>query len=309
MKNIARPLFLLIALFFSVARADDKAFDMKFEPAGVFIRNVNVAVMQKIFEDYGYQDYLYMPDWTYPPLFLDNMPTDFASVTDKDLRNKLFIQILAPLALYVNEKILLERVPLMEMKQKLQNDGSLTKEERQKLEAAAVKYDIFTRMQGTDREHILLDELLRRVDGVPPSILIAVAAAESNWGTAREVALGNALYKQKVWYTDEGIKPLDDTDDSYRIKIYPTLLAAMEEYALKINSDINFKSFRDVRYYRRYYSSPLRGNAMVHNLVLGSPLENYAGLISYTITFYDLVNIDEAKLGSIKMFMEKKEES
>ena len=142
---------------------------------------------------------------------------------------------------------------------------------------------------------------------MPPSFLIAAAAAESNWGTAREAGLGNALYKRKVWYTEEGITPLEDPDDSYRIKPYPTLLAAMEDYALNFNRDVNFAHFRDLRRQRRNHSKPLRGNAMAYNMVRGSPLENYAGLISYIITFYDLVNLDEAELGSVNMFWKKKE--
>ena len=162
-------------------------------------------------------------------------------------------------------------------------------------------------MTGDGRYEILLAELLNRADEVPPSFLIAAAAAESNWGTAREVRLGNALYKWKVWYTEEGIKPLEDPDDSYRIKTYPTLLAAMEDYALIFNSDVNFAHFRDLRRQRRNHDKPLRGNAMAYNMVRGSPLENYAGLISYIITFYDLVNLDEAELGSVNMFWKKKE--
>lgn len=55
---------------------------------------------------------------------------------------------------------------------------------------------------------------------------------------------------------------------------------------------------------RRNHEKPLRGNA-AYNMVRGSPLENYAGLISYIITFYDLVNLDEAELGSVNMFWKK----
>lgn len=310
MKKILCLLFVFFLFSATFARAEtEKAFDMQATAEGIFVRNANLAVTEKIFADFGYNDYIYMPDWKYPPLFFENMPTDFNDLTDQSRRNRLFIRILAPLALYVNEKITLERYPLLQMEEKKDKGEKLSAEDCQKLEEMAIKYDVFTRMQGEDRCNILFNELLNRVDNVPPSFLIAAAAAESNWGTAREVALGNALYKQTVWYTDEGIKPLDDEDDSYRIKIYPTMLAAMEEYAQKFNIDVNFDHFRNLRRQRRNHSKPLRGNAMAYNMVRGSPLENYAGLISYIITFYDLVNIDEAELGSVKMFMEKKEES
>ncbi len=302
----AIAILLLCFLFISPKTYANNKFDMKIEAEGIFISNASLKITQNIFNNYGYKDYIYMPDWKYPPLFFENLPQDFGDLKDKSLRNRLFIQILAPLALYVNEKIILERYPLLSIKEHLEEKKDLTEEEKQKLEEMAKKYDIFTRMQDQERYEIILNELLIRVDEIPPSFLIAIAAAESNWGTAREVKLGNSLYKWKIWHTEEGIKPLEDKDDSYRIKIYPSLLAAMEEYALKLNSDINFKSFRELRQHRRNHNSPLRGNAMVYNMVLGSPLQNYAGLISYIITFYDLVNIDEASLGSINQFLKEK---
>ncbi len=309
MKKSGAVLFLLLltALFEPAEVQAAEPLAMELKPEGLYVDNVNVPVLQKMFADYGYKDYIYMPEWKYPPLFLNSLPEDFAKTEDKSFRNRLFIQILAPLALLVNERITLERYPLLLMRERLDKGEKLTAEDKKELERLAEKYDVFTRMKGDGRYEILLAELLNRADEVPPSFLIAAAAAESNRGTAREVRLGNALYKRKVWYTEEGIKPLEDPDDSYRIKTYPTLLAAMEDYALIFNSDVNFAHFRDLRRQRRNHDKPLRGNAMAYNMVRGSPLENYAGLISYIITFYDLVNLDEAELGSVNMFWKKKE--
>ncbi len=310
MKATKTFLYLLVFFFLLLpfnARPAEK-LEMELKAEGLFVNHVSTAVLQKMFADYGYHDYIYMPDWKYPPLFLGSFPSDFDQIEDKSLRNRLFIQILAPLALLVNERIVEERYPLLLMRERLDRQEQLTPADKEKLEELAKKYDFFTRMKGKERYDILLAELLNRVDAVPPSFLIAAAAAESNWGTAREVRLGNALYKQKVWFGEEGIKPLDDPDDSYRIKVYPDLLSAMEEYALKFNRDVNFDHFRNLRMQRRNHSKPLRGNAMAYNMVVGSPLENYAGLISYIITFYDLVNIDEAELGSVKMFLKEKEQ-
>lgn len=299
-------LFLLMFLLLPIRLPQAAPLQMELKEGGLYVGNLNTAVLQKMFADYGYKDYIYMPDWKYPPFFLNQLPSDFDKIKDKNLRNRLFIQILAPLTMLVNEKIALERYEILMIQKRFLQTGDFSEEDRATLDRLAEKYDMFTRMKGIDRYKILLPEMFERIDVVPPSLLIAAAAAESNWGTAREVKLGNALYKWKVWYTDEGIKPLNDPDDSYRIKIYPSLLAAIEEYALKFNSDVNFAHFRNLRRQRRNHNKPIRGNAMVYNMVRGSPLENYAGLISYTITFYDLVNLDEAELGSVNMFWEKK---
>lgn len=283
-----------------------KPLEMELKAEGLYVSNPNTAVLQRMFDDYGYRDYIYMPDWKYPPLFLNAFPSDFNRIADKNLRNRLFIQILAPLTMLVNERIILERYQLMMIQKRFLQNEKFLPEDQDELERLAQKYDVFTRMKGADRYKIVLNELFDRIDAVPPSLLIGAAAAESNWGTAREVELGNALYKEKVWFTDEGIKPLDEPDDSYRIKVFPSLEAAIDAYALKFNSDVNFEHFRNLRRQRRNHKKALRGNAMVYNMVRGSPLENYAGLISYIITFYDLVNLDEAELGSVDMFWKKK---
>ena len=47
-----------------------------------------------------------------------------------------------------------------------------------------------------------LRELLRRVDVIPPSLVLAQGAIESGWGTSRFARQGNNLYGQRVWRSD-----------------------------------------------------------------------------------------------------------
>ncbi|MBR1648668.1 MAG: glucosaminidase domain-containing protein [Alphaproteobacteria bacterium] len=285
----------LINIFYSPAGFAKPQFELDLKPEGVYIDNVNVAVLKQIFQDYGYVDFMH-DNLVVPPLFLESMPQDFSSIKSKDERNKLFIMIMAPLVLRVNEELILEAGELDGLRQSFETKDGLSSAQNKRLEELAQKYDVFTRMQGVDRQAILLEELKIKIDAIPPAILIAAAVAESNWGTAMEVKQGNALYKLKDWYTDKGIKPANEDDDSYRIRIYPDLLAAVRDYALKINTDLNFEHFRLARVKLRIHSKFLKGRMSAYNMVLGSPLENYAGLLTYILTFYDMVYIDAAKL-------------
>ena len=52
------------------------------------LTDVTVAQLEKQYELYGYKDYIYMPDWVYPPIFLTNLPTDFDRISDANRRNK-----------------------------------------------------------------------------------------------------------------------------------------------------------------------------------------------------------------------------
>lgn len=61
-------------------------------------------------------------------------------------------------------------------------------------------------MKGRRRYDILLKRLELKVDIVPPSLLMAAAAIESDWGTNRIVREGNSLYKELAWYTDKDLK-------------------------------------------------------------------------------------------------------
>lgn len=302
--SLKKLLVILPLVLFSFNSAAAPKIKMDLQPDGLYLGNLNVAVTKKIFEDYDYNSYV-RKDRKFPPLMLETFPFDYGEIKSKDERNNLFIMVLAPLALKINEEIVLETQELRELKSAFDSEKGLTREQQDRLETLAVKYDVFTRMENQERQDILLRALAEKIDEIPPSLLIAVAAAESNWGTAVEVKQGNALYKLKDWYTDKGIKPAGESDDSYRIRVYPDLLAAMRDYALKMNSDINFQHFRIARRQLRAHNQVLKGRTTVYNMVIGSPLENYAGLLNYILTFYDLINIDESRLDDINVLGNK----
>lgn len=298
-NNIVKYLVVAMCLCVADVNAADK-LKMELLPDGMYIGNVNTALLQKIYEDFGYTDFV-TNDRAIPSIFLETMPDDFDKIKNKNIRNRLFIRIMAPLTLKVNEEIILERGKIIDLKKQLEEKGKLSKEQTKELEAMATKYDVFTRMKGRERYDILLKNLLLKVDQIAPALLIAAAAAESNWGTADEVKQGNALYKLKDWFTDKGIKPKGEDDDSYRIREYPNLLEAIRDYALKLNSDVNFQHMWVARAQLRDHNQILKGRTTVNGMVLGSPLENYAGLLNYILTFYDLVNIDETHLKNVSL--------
>ena len=298
MKIKVLKFFALLFLLFAFDTKANGEFRFEVQPEGIYIDNVNVAVLKKIFADYDYTEFV-RESKKIPPLMLQSMPFDFNDIKSKDERNKLFIQIMTPLVMKVNEDITIERKKLFDLKSANTKKEGLSEQQKKEIEDLAVKYDVFTKMKGKERYDIILEELTEKIDIIPASLLIAVAVAESNWGTAREVKEGNALFKEKEWFTDKGIKPAKEDDDSYRIKVYPNLLSAIEDYALKLNKDINFSYFRVSRKFLRIHNQVLKGRVTVHNMVTGSPLENYAGLLNYILTFYDLVNIDESQLDSI----------
>ncbi|TAJ29782.1 MAG: hypothetical protein EPO67_14960, partial [Reyranella sp.] len=122
-----------------------------------------------------------------PPLKVDRVPGDLGS-KDGNERKSLFITALLPVVLEANQRVLADREQLLYLRDKvLTVPHMLTAIERIWLEDLADRYD-----GSVDR----LDELVRRVDIVPPSMAIAQAGVESGWGTSFAARTGNALFGQ-----------------------------------------------------------------------------------------------------------------
>lgn len=265
---------------------------------GIHISNISTKELEIFFESIGYTEYLRVKDLLYPPVFLNEMPYDFAEITDSNQRNDLFMRIIIPLALKINEEILFERGELLEIHEYFRDNKDLTKEQRARLDSLAEKYNEFTRLQGLRRYTLLIDRLEKKIDVVPPSFIVAISAIETNWGTAKHLKKANSLFKEYIWYSDEGLEVEDDKEDrSYRIRIFPSLYAAIQSFTLDINSNINFELFRHSRANIINRGKYLNGRDMAHDMIWNSSLENFVGLLNYTITFYELQIVDKSSLG------------
>ena len=288
--------FLLWAIFLNSLPAGAETV-LRPGKHGLNIDTIDVDSLRKLFAQNGYNEYIPLDTHEIPAIFLKNFPEDYNRIKDDNLRNSLFIRILSPLALKVNETILNERSRLEKIIADFDKNAELSSAQTQWVEQTAKKYDVFTRLKGYRRYKLLLGELRYRIDALPPSVLIAAAAIETDWGQSRIVKEGRSLYKELVWYSNKGLKPEGETEDpNYRIKIFPSLYDSMYSFALKINSNVNFEDFRSFRKEQRYRRQLLDGRSTAYTFFLLSPLPNYIGLLDYTITFYELVTIDASKL-------------
>lgn len=264
--------------------------------SGAYLSDFSVAELEDIFNYLEYDEYINPPANVYPRIFVKNIPYDFASMKNATERNRLFVKILMPLVLKVNMEIYEERENLLALEYGFEQEKDFQKADVNYLEYMAQKYDVHTPFKDTRRHMLLLKELLKRVDIVPPAILVASAAIYTNWGTSRVAILGNNLYKARNWYSNEGLKPIGEEDDSYRYTIYDNLEESIRAYVLKVNSNINYEQFWTSRQEARRRSDILYGKRMDWTFVTDSNLTNYAGLLDYTLTYYKFFYLDEATL-------------
>ena len=107
-----------------------------------------------------------------PPIKVERVPDDLAA-KDGSVRKALFITALLPVILEVNHRVLVEREQLLLLRDKGAGPAGISPLERSWLEQLADRYDT-----SADK----LDELVRRVDIVPPSMAIAQSGIEFGLG-------------------------------------------------------------------------------------------------------------------------------
>lgn len=281
---------LFCTLHFNCANAQD-----------IWLKNISVEKLEALYKDINYagypKDYLLLDDRKYPRIFLKNFPLGYEKITDETKRNNLFLKIMIPLALKLNEDIMHERQKILKIQEKYNKTSKLSQTDIDYIEKTAEKYDFFTRLKGQDRHALIISELLNRVDRIPPSIIITAAAIETNWGASRIVKEGNSLYKILEWHTTEGLKPIGENEDnSYRIKIYPDLYSSIQDYGLKVNSALSFEKLRNFRREFREMNNILVGHLLAPYTYGSSNLDNYPGIFDYTLAYYELLEVDKSAL-------------
>ena len=133
-----------------------------------------------------------------PRVYLAQVPDTWRDRSAKQLsvvdKKKLFFRVIAPIILRINEIILEDRARVTELTERLAQGQSLKQDDQAWLTELAVKYKVLKASSERLGQRTAFDELLMRVDVVPPSLALAQAASESGWGTSRFAAQGNAIF-------------------------------------------------------------------------------------------------------------------
>ncbi|WP_456437440.1 glucosaminidase domain-containing protein [Desulfurobacterium sp.] len=149
-------------------------------------------------------------------------------------RKKAFIAMIVPAVLKANCIINKERKILLRIKDKIKNGKTLSEKEKRFL----------TRMEKKYRTKDI-DELLIRVNTLPPSLIIAQAAIESGWGTSRFFVEGNNIFG--IWTFKKEAEAIKAKGSDARLRKYPSLLLSIEDYYYNINTGWAYRELRKVR--------------------------------------------------------------
>ena len=137
------------------------------------------------------------------------------------------------------------------------------------------------------------DALLRRVDVIPVSLVLAQAANESAWGTSRFAREGNNLFGIWTWDESKGIVPKKRAPGHrHLVRRFDSIQESVRYYLHNLNSHPAYTQLRILRAHAREQGRPLRGSELAAGLTRYSARgEEYVRLIRQLIQRYDLASL------------------
>jgi len=181
----------------------------------------------------------------------DTDKPDFTSIDSMPERKSQFFDFMEKYVAQRNKEILLLRY-------RLQHNEVGAKE----LKALAQKYRI--KPGGADE---MRQKLLKRVDVVPASLVLAQAALESAWGTSRFAAMGNNFFGQWCFTNGCGMVPDQRLEGkNHEVKVFDTPFDSVASYMRNLNSHPAYKHFREKRAELRAEHKPLNGCYLARGL-------------------------------------------
>ncbi len=185
-----------------------------------------------------------------PRLYITTVPSRWRDKTSDDMpvidKKRAFFRLLGPLVLHANELIEADRQQLESIMKTLRAGESISPREETFLRETAVAYKVAEGKGDVDiSDQALQDELIRRVDTMPPSLVLAQAAEESGWGTSRFAIEGNALFGMWTW-GDEGIRPEQQRSElgDHKIATHESPMHSVIAYMQNLNTNRSYEALR-----------------------------------------------------------------
>lgn len=253
----------------------------------------SVSALVDAFQKVDYRlDAVRKGDQPVPRIIVEKLPADLHRLESLSQRKRVFIKLILPLVLYVNEQILSERGRLVELREDVDRFGRIPDpRDRAWLARMGERYGLDT---------LDIDALLRRIDMIPPSLAVAQAAEESGWGSSRFAREGNAVFGQYTYVSGSGLVPLQrDKDRSHEVRSFSRLLDSVGAYMFNLNYHRAYGKFRRTREHQRKSRGRIDGYALAGTLERYSERGGaYVKTIRAIIKSGGLRALDRARLGA-----------
>jgi len=223
---------------------------------------------------------------------------DFAGYSQVSEKKQAFFDYLLPRVTAANQQVRAERVRLQTLKQQLEEgDGlssGLSTESVAFIRKSSSRYRVPNRDSLSEQE--VLNQLMDRVDEIPPSLVLAQAANESAWGTSSFARHQLNLFG--IWcYTENcGVVPRHRADGAtHQVAAFESVQDCIDYYLLNLNSHPAYATLRALRSDLRTKQEILSGERLAPGLLKYSQRgQLYVDELIEMIRFNHLDRLDNA---------------
>jgi len=189
-------------------------------------------------------------------------------------KKALFSRLMLPLIMHANEMVMDRRAKLLQARETLAAGGNLTAGELAQLGQFAVLLRVIGEEEAAELTPdspeltAILDDMLYRLDVIPPGLALGQAAYESGYGTSRFAADGNALFGQWT-YGGGGMAPEQQRKEkgNYGVAAFDWPFDSVRGYFINLMSHPAYEDFRRLRAELRAAGEPLTSLRLADGLV------------------------------------------
>jgi uncharacterized FlgJ-related protein len=209
-----------------------------------------------------------------PPLIVVTINKGWADAETVQFKKSIFYRVILSLILYENEAVLREREKLLAILDSRAEDGSFSAEQSDSLNKLAHNYRVIKEELTEPLSEEQIQELLIRIDTVPPSLALAQAAHESGYATSRFAYTANALFGQWDWSANS-VKPQQQRKGmgNYGIRRFDQPIDSVRAYIWNLNTHRAYAGFRKERASQR---GEQRGLITMNSQKLADTLTSYS---------------------------------
>jgi len=221
----------------------------------------------------------------------------FSTFTVISEKKEYFFEFFTPLIKELNTEIRRSRSRLLNINKSLaENDSKdnyiLSRQDRFFIMRITALYGI------TDTDTNITDKiqrLLKRVDELPPSMVLAQAATESAWGTSRFAVKGNNYFGEWCFKSGCGFIPrLRRANSHHEVAKFNTVRDSLRSYFFNINTHRAYRELRGIRENLRKENKNLDGRILAEGLIRYSERrESYVAELKSIITTNQLYLLDD----------------
>lgn len=208
-----------------------------------------------------------------------------------DQQQQSFVEFMVPKIDLANEQIFALRKQILLAASQMHKKKKLSDAQKRFLKRTAVAYQL-NHFDVSDS--VSMAELLKRVDIVPTSLVLAQGADESGWGTSSFAQNQHNFFGQHCFTKGCGIVPKGAANGSFEVAKFNDAQDAINYYLYNLNTNDSYLAFRNERVRLRTEGLPLTGSALAPFLEgYSTQGSTYISLINSIISVYGFGQYDK----------------